>query len=72
MRFRFTHHGNYRIFLERHISAADIRTVINAPEATQALPDGAVKCVRRLDKGVLVVIYSRHRDVYTIITAYFK
>lgn len=72
MKFRFTHHANYRVFMERGISAGDIKLAVREPDAVQTLPDGSVKCSRYLDKGVLVVVYSKHKDVYTIITAYFK
>ena len=73
MKFKFTHHANQRIFNERNISAADIRMIIQNPDGVRYEKGGLVKCAKLLDKGELVVVYSKgRRDTYVIITAYFK
>lgn len=72
VKFRFTHHAEYRMFMERGISADDIKKVIQNPESVVSLPNGAIKCFRKIEKGVLVVVYSRDKNIFVIITAYFK
>ncbi len=58
--------------MERNISVDDIKSAIREPESSHLLPDGITKCVKRVEKGVLVVVYSRKRGEYVIITAYIK
>lgn len=72
MKFRFTHHAQYRLFMERNISADEIKAVIREPDESRFLPNGAVKCSKQLEKNTLVVVYAKERGEYVIITAYFK
>lgn len=58
--------------MERNISADDIKAVIREPDESHLLPNGAVKCSKRIGKNTLVVVYARDRSEYVIITAYFK
>ncbi|MDP3996489.1 MAG: DUF4258 domain-containing protein [bacterium] len=72
MKFRFTEHAKYRLFVERKISAEAIKAVIQNPDSRKSLPGGLVKCVKNISKSELVVVFSKDKNVYVIITAYFK
>ena len=72
MKFRFSHHAQFRIFIERGISAADIKSVINRPDTLSHFEGGVVKARKNLDRGLLCVVYSKDRSgTHVIITAYF-
>ncbi|OHA20401.1 MAG: hypothetical protein A2849_01330 [Candidatus Taylorbacteria bacterium RIFCSPHIGHO2_01_FULL_51_15] len=72
MKFRFTHHAEYRVFIERNISAEAIKETIRTPDTVTALPDGVIKCSKKLEAGMLTVVYCKDKNTYIIITAYFK
>ncbi len=72
MKFRFTNHGNFRIFYERGISAEGIKKVIGKPDTSEHIHDNLIKSKKVIDKRTLTVVYSRHKDEYVIITAYFQ
>ena len=72
VKFRFTAHAKYRLFIERNISADAVRLAIQKPDSVTYLPNGAVKCLKCLDEGELVVVYAKEKSVYVIVTAYFK
>ena len=73
MKLEFTHHARHRVFVERHISVAEIKTTINNPDGIRYEPGNLIKCKKLLDRGELVVIYSQHKsNLYMVITAYFK
>ena len=67
-----TPHAKYRLFIERNISADAVRLAIQKPDSVTYLPNGAVKCLKCLDEGELVVVYAKEKSVYVIVTAYFK
>jgi hypothetical protein len=60
------------MFVERGISAEEIKKVILEPDITVNLPNGIVKCSKREKKGILTVVYYKDKNVYVIVTAYFK
>lgn len=72
VKFRFTHHAEYRIFVERGISAENIKEVIREPDNIVNLPDGMIKCSKQIRRGILTVVYYKDKNVYVIVTAYFK
>ncbi len=73
MKFVFTHHAQFRIFTERHITVADIKTTIKNPDGIRYEAGGLIKCRKKLDGGELVVLYSKgNGDTFVIVTAYFK
>ena len=73
MKLEFTDHAKHRIFNERHISVANIKNVIGSPDGIRYEVGGLVKCKKKVDERELVVVYSRGgRNVFVIVTAYFK
>lgn len=58
--------------MERGISVDCVKAAIREPDYINHLALGAVKCVKRLEEGNLVVVYKNEKGVYVIITAYFK
>jgi hypothetical protein len=73
MKLQFTHHAEYRIFHERNISAEKIKKVIRKPDTSEHIQNNIIKSRKVLDKGTLVVVYSKDKkNEYIIITAYFQ
>ncbi len=72
MKLQFTNHAKHRLFLERGISVDEIKKVIREPDNVISLPDGVEKCLKGIHNGTLVVVYKKEKNVYVIITAYFK
>ncbi|KKS44278.1 MAG: hypothetical protein UV05_C0008G0007 [candidate division CPR1 bacterium GW2011_GWA2_42_17] len=60
------------MFVERGISAEEIKGIILKPNTVVNLPNGIVKCSKCTNKGILTVVYYKDKNVYVIITAYFK
>ena len=72
MKLEFTNHAKHRIFIERGISVDEIKKVIREPDNIILLPDGVEKCEKEIGRDTLVVVYRKEKNVYIIITAYFK
>ena len=72
MKFKFTYHASYRMFLQRNISADEIRSVILHPEGKFTTDQGLTKVTKQVVNGTLrVVYYISKKKEYIIISAYY-
>lgn len=70
MKLKFSNHVQYRI-LERVISTEDIKAVIGKPDYSKNTFNGRIEAGKKLDKGILEVVYKKDGNVNMIITVYY-
>ncbi len=71
MRFEFSAHARQRC-RERKIRYRDVKSVIENPTRTAVSPSGAIESRKKVKDRTLVVIFEVHKEVRTIITAYYE
>lgn len=72
MKFKFTHHAQYRIE-KRGISTLDIRNVIQNPDYSRVEQNGIIMCLKSIKrKGKITVVYRELKNQYLIVTAYHE
>ena len=70
MKFRFTSHAQYRI-RERGLSIANIKQAILRPDLVESFSHDTVKVKKMMAGKTLIVVYSKNRNEYLIITSYY-
>ena len=71
MKIRYTLHALERM-RQRGIEKSLIEECLRNPGKEEGLGDDVYKCVRRINRKVLIVIYKRVDDATIIITAYIS
>ncbi len=70
MKFKFTHHAQYRI-RERNISIEHVKDVINRPDYSGSVLNGNIQSRKKFGKKTLEVVYFKDKNEFVIITAYY-
>jgi hypothetical protein len=72
VKFKFTHHSQYRIE-KRGISVLDIKSIIQNPDYSRMEQNGIIVCLKSVgEKDKITVIYKKVNNQYLIITAYYE
>lgn len=72
MKFKFSHHAQYRMYL-REISTLDVKDIINYPDFTEFQNNGKMLKVKYIsDKGKVAVVYRMRGNEFIIITVYYE
>ncbi|OHA87384.1 MAG: hypothetical protein A3A96_04470 [Candidatus Zambryskibacteria bacterium RIFCSPLOWO2_01_FULL_39_39] len=71
MKFRFTHHAQYRMY-KREISTLDIKDIINRPDFSRVEDDDTIVAIKDISsKGRVGVVYRMVKSGYLILTIYY-
>lgn len=70
MKLKFTDHAQYRI-RERKISIEDIKSVVRNPDFSKNSAGGYIESKKKIESGILEVVYKKEGNVIIIITSYY-